>query len=237
MAPTLVQRFERNTAGRDFVVGDIHGCFDALCDQMDRVQFDGSKDRIFSTGDLVDRGLQSRDALNWMRQPWFHAVRGNHEQMAVEFAVGDLPSDHYAKNGGQWFIDLPEDVRLAVAKAFLTLPVVIEIETSAGLVGIVHADPVCSDWGRLVQLVSGGDKRAILSALWSRSRIELRDTTPVSGVRRVYVGHTANRDRLNLANVEYIDTGAVFGGHLTMAQIDGAGSELALQAEATAHGD
>ncbi|MDS9899060.1 serine/threonine protein phosphatase, partial [Pseudomonas aeruginosa] len=27
---TLVQRFERNTAGRDFCVGDVHGCFDLL---------------------------------------------------------------------------------------------------------------------------------------------------------------------------------------------------------------
>lgn len=234
----LVQRFERNVAGRDFVVGDIHGCFDALCDQMDRVQFNGKADRIFSVGDLVDRGLQSRDALNWMRQPWFRAVRGNHEQMAIEFAVGDLPVEHYARNGGQWFIDLPEGTRLAVAKAFLTMPVLIEVETSAGLVGTVHADPVCGDWGRLVELVNAGHDRAILSALWSRYRIEQGDTTPVTGVHRVYVGHTAHQERLSLANVEYIDTGAVYGGKLTMVQIGGLDAEPASpQREGALHGN
>ena len=85
MSHPIVQRFERNVFGRDFVVGDLHGCFDLLCEQMDRVGFDPKTDRIFSVGDLVDRGTQSKDALNWMAQPWFHAVRGNHEEMAIYY--------------------------------------------------------------------------------------------------------------------------------------------------------
>ena len=52
----LVRRFAPNTAGRDFVVGDIHGCFDALGDEMDRIRFDPAVDRMFSVGDLVESG-------------------------------------------------------------------------------------------------------------------------------------------------------------------------------------
>lgn len=48
-----VQRFDRNTAGRDFVIGDIHGCFDQVGEALARVHFDESCDRLFAVGDLI----------------------------------------------------------------------------------------------------------------------------------------------------------------------------------------
>lgn len=227
----LVVRFPRNTAGRDFIVGDIHGCFDDLCEQMDRVHFDPAVDRIFSVGDLVDRGAQSRDAVSWLGQPWFHAVRGNHEQMAIEWATGGraMPHSIYAANGGQWFIDLPEGVQQAVAAAFLTLPLVIEVETEAGLVGIVHAQPYGYHWPQFVEAISAGDGYVADQALWARGRIKSADATPVAGVDRIYVGHTPVPEVSVLGNVHYIDTGAVFGefGHgLTMLQFAGIDAEV-----------
>ena len=36
----IVQRFEANRAGRDFVVGDVHGCFDQLEAWLDALAFD-----------------------------------------------------------------------------------------------------------------------------------------------------------------------------------------------------
>ena len=85
---SLVQRFAQNTWGRDFVVGDVHGCFDYLRAVLEHVQFDEVSDRLFCVGDLVDRGPQSEEAIDWIAKPWFHAVRGNHEQMAIDVAAG-----------------------------------------------------------------------------------------------------------------------------------------------------
>lgn len=85
----LVKHVPRNEIGRDFVVGDIHGCFDALRYAMFGVVFDESKDRLFSVGDLVDRGNQSEESIDWIAQPWFHAVRGNHEEMAIGWSHGE----------------------------------------------------------------------------------------------------------------------------------------------------
>jgi serine/threonine protein phosphatase 1 len=60
-------------------VGDIHGHFQRLQQCLEAVGFDPAVDRLFSVGDLVDRGPHSEAALDWLAQPWFHAVQGNHE--------------------------------------------------------------------------------------------------------------------------------------------------------------
>ena len=52
-----VKRFAANTAGRDFAVGDIHGHFTRLQSALDKAGFEPSVDRLFSVGDLIDRGL------------------------------------------------------------------------------------------------------------------------------------------------------------------------------------
>ena len=57
-APAM-PRFAQNTVGRDFAVGDIHGCFTELQRGLEAIGFDPSTDRLFSVGDLVDRGPES----------------------------------------------------------------------------------------------------------------------------------------------------------------------------------
>lgn len=219
-----VQRFPINTNGRDFVVGDIHGCFDALCDEMDRVSFDPACDRMFSVGDLVDRGAQSLDATDWIAQPWFHAVRGNHEQMAIGVAAGRHDPANYARNGGLWFLALDGPVQARIAAAFNELPVCIEVETAEGLVGLVHADIEGDDWAAFTeQLASPRShnhlRQLMEAALWSRDRISAKRIAEVSGVAYMYVGHTPVQQPVALGNVCYVDTGAVFGRGLTVMEL------------------
>ena len=45
-----------NRAGRDFLLGDLHGMMDELTAAMQAAGFDRSRDRIISVGDLIDRG-------------------------------------------------------------------------------------------------------------------------------------------------------------------------------------
>ena len=58
-----LERFERNESGRDLVVGDIHGMFPHLSALLAQLEFDESRDRLFSVGDLVDRGPASTEAV------------------------------------------------------------------------------------------------------------------------------------------------------------------------------
>lgn len=221
----LFRSFPLNIKGRDFVVGDIHGCFTTLTLALKEVGFDESKDRLFSVGDLVDRGPESADALDWIAKPWFHAVRGNHEQMAIGVAAGKHDLGNYMLNGGGWFLSMPESRQQLYAKAFDDLPLCIEVETKVGLVGIVHAEVEGYNWQAFTDAVVNAPSKKKLDALkevvmWERSRIRHNECTSVDGIARLYVGHTPVRDYTVLGNVHYIDTGAVFGRKLTLEEID-----------------
>lgn len=131
-----VHRYPLNTRGRDFVVGDIHGCFALLDAELAAQGFDPARDRLFSVGDLVDRGEASPAVLDAVHRHQIKAVRGNHEQMILDWALnGGLEqikaykaylADPHADadsmlanvayrhgstsallyNGGEWFVEL-----------------------------------------------------------------------------------------------------------------------------------
>lgn len=226
----IIQKFDKNTAGRDFVVGDIHGCFAMLAETLDNVSFDRTKDRLFSVGDLVDRGPSSELALDWLAMPWFHAVRGNHEQMAIGVAAGRHDTVNYHRNGGAWFLDLPDAAKLAYAEVFDSLPYFIEVQTDAGRVGIVHAEITGGSWDAFVEaFVNAGsnNKRRELEekVLWGRERIRAGLPIKINGLHAMYVGHTPVKEATTLGNVHYIDTGAVFGRYLTLVEIQNSNKE------------
>lgn len=97
-----LKTFGPNLLGRDFVIGDLHGalpCFRNLCAE---IYFDPTKDRMFSVGDLVDRGPQSLECLELLRELWFHAVLANHEQLMLEAFTGGYMGQFWFQNGGRW---------------------------------------------------------------------------------------------------------------------------------------
>jgi serine/threonine protein phosphatase 1 len=70
--------------GQDFVVGDIHGQHDKLVNALALVGFNFIEDRLFSVGDLVDRGKGSKKVVDLLQESWFDAVKGNHEQLECQ---------------------------------------------------------------------------------------------------------------------------------------------------------
>lgn len=213
LADTAVVRFDRNAHGRDFIVGDIHGMFDHLEALLERVSFDDGKDRLFSVGDLVDRGPQSADAVKWLEHPWFHAVRGNHEQFVIDSENPEQLDIWINYNGGEWWLNIDESEQGQYRAAFKSLPLAMEVDTDSGIVGIVHADvPPFISWEHFISLLESRDRDATLYALWSRNRITGQGSSrPVGGeIDRVYCGHTPTRMTVQLENVFYIDTGAVY---------------------------
>lgn len=219
----LVKRVAKNEKGRDFIVGDIHGCFSKLAMALNEIAFDAAGgDRLFSVGDLVDRGPESLAALDFLQQPFVHAVAGNHEDMAIRWPNGYMDSDIYAANGGSWMMALDRETQCEVAATLSALPVAIELETKHGLVGIVHAECPLDSWQDFTAALENPDmsnqkrERIIDAAQWSRGRIDSGLMGEVSGVRAVVVGHTPMPNSITLGNTIYIDTMGWRGGKFTL---------------------
>lgn len=104
-----IKRLEPNTAGRDFVIGDLHGSLTAFQNLMKNIEFDPTKDRMISVGDLVDRGPDSLGCLELLEEPWFHAVLANHEQMMLEAFDGGWIGTFWVQNGGRWGSEALDD--------------------------------------------------------------------------------------------------------------------------------
>ncbi len=216
-----MQRFQQvaaNELGRDLAVGDIHGHFPRLQQCLDEVAFDPQVDRLFSVGDLVDRGPHSEEALEWLAQPWFHAVQGNHEALAVSYLCGDpLDLDMYRAAGGGWFLDLPSAEQQRYASVFVTLPLALQVATVDGPIGLVHADSPFNEWSQLVSSLLGEDDPRVREICqWSRRRLREGDTHTVEGLRALLVGHTSVLQVKQLGNVWHLDTGGWNKGHFSL---------------------
>ncbi|MDI5891967.1 metallophosphoesterase [Halomonas rhizosphaerae] len=208
----MLTRHQANIRGRDFFVGDIHGQYRLLQEVLQGVAFSKSEDRLFCVGDLIDRGGDSLDCLKLVFMPWFHAVRGNHEELASNALREGEGSSAWALwmiNGGGWVVESGVgETRRVLQAALRHLPLAREVTVKGKRIGMVHAEPP-TDWSRIEE----ADPRALV---WERSRIQRGDETPVADVDAVVVGHTIVERPLTLGNVHYIDTGAFCTGRLTL---------------------
>ena len=216
---SVLQRFSINMAGRDFAVGDIHGCFSKLETLLRKVQFVPETDRLFSVGDLVDRGPESHHVLDWLDRAWFHAVCGNHDLMTWRRAVGDpYPDVDHQVHGGKWLDAQHPSIQQRIAQRLKALPLAIEVDTAQGAVGIVHADFPYDDWLAMPRdAFSTEDEH---TCLWSRARYRTQYTQPIKNVRAVVHGHMTLPAMVQLGNVFFIDTGGWReGGQFTLLDL------------------
>ena len=198
---SILQTFPQNLTGRDYAVGDIHGYFTQLKIGLDRVGFDPEKDRLFATGDLVDRGPESHLVLEWLEKPWFFSVQGNHESMAYRLMQEDYPC---FSTDNEWIMDIAESDKPAYIAALQSLPIAIQVETAKGLIGIVHADLPTDFWD--AELIERWNEEDIEFAQWSFARFTRQYKQPVAGVRALIHGHTCLSGHSVLGNVHFIDT-------------------------------
>ncbi len=219
MTPTLVPEVVHhaaNAAGRDFVIGDLHGCVDPLRYLLHEVAFDAARDRLFSVGDLVDRGNQCEEALALLDKPWFYAVLGNHEDSLCAVVEGRLPRHRWYSIGGAWSQSLPERTLAAHAKRLRELPLARTVGEGAGRFNVLHAEFFGDD----AELDAGQFDSAVRERmLWGRE-LALKAGAPARhALSPTYCGHTPVRELRQIGSQIFIDTGAFIAeGRLTMVE-------------------
>jgi serine/threonine protein phosphatase 1 len=211
----VIEHHAGNTAGRDFVIGDLHGCVDALRFLLREVGFDASRDRLFSVGDLVDRGDQSVEALALLDKPWFFAVLGNHEDTMCAVAEGRQPRYRWYGIGGGWAESLPEGALVQHAARLRKLPLVRVIGEGGARFNVLHAEFFGDD----AELDAARfDDTVRERLLWGRE-LALGEARPKRGLSPTYCGHTPMREVRQIGAQIFIDTGAFIPeGRLTIVE-------------------
>jgi serine/threonine protein phosphatase 1 len=226
------RRLPRNAAGRDYLVGDLHGHRERLERELDRIGFDPHHDRLLSVGDLIDRGPDSLGTLSLIEEPWFHGVLGNHELMLLHYLGRYSSRVHSRKSfvarGGRWVAELGGAQRKRLkrlADALETLPLALHVEGEVpfnvmhgDLLPIgerqtdLHAHPtVCvhaADDATSSRLNLGEARAYGLSELaFSQHAVRISDR-PFGDLELTYVGHTPVPYVTVHNSYVYIDQGA-----------------------------
>jgi serine/threonine protein phosphatase 1 len=212
-----------------YAIGDIHVCAKTLDALLGRLADDvgralGPDDTLVFVGDYVDRGPDSPAVLDRLLAleadtdgPGVVLLRGNHDQMMLDYASGTGDTELWWANGGRDTLNAyvtRGDDRLPSAHVDLLKRTGLYHEAE-GFV-FVHAglDPGLS----VADNLANPDPDVMM---WTRRHL---DADLSRWERPVVCGHTPHPDPVDTPHLIRIDTGAVFAGrnglgHLTAVQI------------------
>ena len=198
-----------------FAIGDIHGCLAHLESLMEKISpsFNPDDDTLVFLGDYIDRGPEPKGVVDYVLQLQKElrhvlCLKGNHEDMLLDWVINGRNYDLYIYNGGGSTI------------------------RSYSLDGEFHLPPEHRDFFKSLRLyyetddyvfVHAGLRRGIpLPQQDPHDLVWIRDEfihAPHNSNKLVIFGHTPYHQVLLADDKMGIDTGAVYGGKLTCLEL------------------
>ncbi len=202
-----------------YVIGDIHGRYQALKEVFAVSGFRPGSDRLITLGDVVDYGPCTRQCVDLlMSVPDRIAVLGNHDLWFLEWIFLERARPEWVFQGGEATIrsyggspgNVPESHRLFFKKS---VPYYVDEQNRL----FVHGgfDPQ--------RPLSEQDQYDLM---WDRTLMDYSRQRPVTGYRHVFIGHTRTQaaagsdEPVVLHNVTLCDTGAGYGGYVTLIDVE-----------------
>jgi serine/threonine protein phosphatase 1 len=183
-----------------YVIGDVHGCYDELMELIEKIDNHSANQeaKMIFVGDYVDRGPKSKEVVNLimkMQRQGHVALMGNHEDMILD---GDFTyAEATLRSFNSPFMELPD----YVTDWMRTLPKYYEDDTI--IVAHAGANPA---WPM--------DQQTDQMLLWMR----YEEYHHAQLKKHFYHGHTPRLGKIEqIDDRTNVDTGCVYGGHLTAA--------------------
>ncbi|TBR58972.1 serine/threonine protein phosphatase [Mastigocladus laminosus UU774] len=124
---------------RRIVIGDVHGHYEGLMRLLDAIA-PASNDQVYFLGDLIDRGPQSAQVVDFVKDTPYQCLLGNHEQMLLNVLTKRIPTptvQAWLYSGGQATVSSYEEATIPHdhLEWFDNLPTYIDL----GDIWLVHA--------------------------------------------------------------------------------------------------
>lgn len=192
--------------GRTIVVGDIHGCFDELCDLLDRSNLQ-KQDRVIAVGDLIVKGPKSAEVLDlFINDERFSSVIGNHDRRLRQRWRGEMVP--LTKDQRKTLKEL-EPRRDRYFEYLRSLPYTIDLDSylvvHAGVrPGVPLKNQMASDLTEIRTM--GADPSRRKGVAWFEV---------YRGPQTILFGHWPRKKPQRAPFAIGLDTGCVYGGRLT----------------------
>ncbi len=208
------------------VIGDIHGCYLTLKELVDKIRAKYSRIKIYSVGDLVDRGNFSLEVLDFIQEEGIKFTPGNHDYMFYYFIHNPASElgEAWIYNGYEKTLDsynnrfnkIEEHLNIIIrAPIFIDLPDC--FISHAGISKFYESNLPKNFLSNTIKLenILRNDLDKTRGILWTRS--ELMNIGKLQ-----IVGHTRREEVMfdMYSNVVYIDTSAYSGNKLSAVIID-----------------
>ena len=234
---------------RKFVMGDIHGAFKALQQCLDRASFDYTNDLLIQLGDVADGFDEVYECVEeLLKVKNLVAIKGNHDEWFNQFCKTGYHEQHWSQGGkgtvnsylkynnkkpnfisSKFFgfsvnivkEDIPES-----HKDFFDKQVLYHIDDDNNC--FVHAgfNRYQSFYEQREETYYWDRSLFIDAVEYEQLKVKMPDiefeiATPF---KRIYIGHTSTAiwkvdQPITAANVINMDTGAGWGGRLSMLEI------------------
>jgi serine/threonine protein phosphatase 1 len=214
---------------RTFVMGDIHGHYQAFKQCLERCSFNIEYDLLIQLGDVSDRHPETAlvvEAL--LKITNLIAIRGNHDEWTRKWLATDEMATEWVTNGGKATIESYSKSRNEI-----------DIDSHKNFFELTQQNYFIDDENRI--FVHGGfthpngpEYDLVKShCLWDRSlwndviigKKLNRKPTITNGFKEIFIGHTPtlylHQDQpMNAFNVWNLDTGIAFNGRLSIMDIE-----------------